>query len=156
MPSVSSFFTQATNFGSSVSGGVDPRTGLYNVRIVLGHLVGNRNLGPSFPLALGYSPLDGTDIGFGRGFSPGLTTYDTDNALLVLSTGERYKVVETDTSVLPQQKKLDTVRIGKDEDGDFYRIVHKSGEVEILTGPQNAFGLKVPTELLTPAGHRLS
>ncbi|MFD7415513.1 RHS repeat-associated core domain-containing protein [Kitasatospora purpeofusca] len=156
MPSVSSFFTQATNFGSSVSGGVDPRTGLYNVRIVLGRLVGNRNLGPSLPLALGYSPLDGTDLGFGRGFSPGLTTYDTDNALLALSTGERYKVVETGTEVLPQQKKLDTVRIGKDEDGDFYRIVHKSGEVEILTGPQNAFGLKVPTALLTPAGHRLT
>ncbi|KOV37352.1 hypothetical protein ADK60_04475 [Streptomyces sp. XY431] len=135
---------------------MDPRTGLYNVRIVLGLLVGNRNLGPSLPLALGYSPLDGTDLGFGRGFSPGLTTYDTDNALLALSTGERYKVVETDTAVLPQQKKLDTVRIGRDEDGDFYRIVHKSGEVEILTGPQNAFGLKVPTVLLTPAGHRLS
>ncbi|MEI5102694.1 RHS repeat-associated core domain-containing protein [Streptomyces sp. PmtG] len=156
MPSASSFFTQATNFQSSVAGGVDPRTGLYNVRITLGHLVGNRNLGPSLPLVLGYSPLMSSDIGFGRGFGTGLTTYDTDNALLVLSTGERYKVVETDMKVIPQQKKLDTVHVTKDADNNLYRIVHKSGEVEILTGPQNAFSLKVPTALLTPSGHRLT
>ncbi|QXE34195.1 hypothetical protein KQY30_07745 [Streptomyces sp. GMY02] len=156
MSSVSAFFTQATNFGSAVSGGVDPRTGLFAVRIALGDLVGNHNLGPSLPLEMGWSPLSGADAGFGQGVSLGLTTYDTDSQLLVLSTGERYKVQETGTEVILKQSKLDTVHVTKDEDQNFYRIVHKSGDVEILTGPGNAFSLKVPTALLTPAGRCLT
>ncbi|MER7702562.1 RHS repeat-associated core domain-containing protein [Kitasatospora sp. NPDC097605] len=131
---------------------MDPRTGLFNVRIGLGMLVGNRNLGPSLPLVLSYSPLDGTDAGLGRGVSLGLTTYDTDNRLLALSSGERYKVQETSTSVIPLQKKLDTLRCTVD--GNAYRLVHKSGDVEVLTGPRK--GLKVPSALLTPAGHALA
>ncbi|MED7955047.1 RHS repeat-associated core domain-containing protein [Streptomyces sp. BE303] len=153
MSSPPSFYSQAGNFGSAVAGGVDPRTGLFNVRISLGNLVGNRNLGPSLPLVLGYSPLNGTDAGLGRGVSLGLTAYDRDNRLLVLASGEQYKVQETDSTVVLRQKKLDTVRVTKDRDA--YRLVHKSGDVEILTGPRNAFGLKVPTTLLTPAGHAL-
>jgi RHS repeat-associated protein len=151
----SGFFSQAGNFASAVSGGVDPRTGLYNVQITLGHLVGNCNLGPSLPLTLSYSPLNWTDTGFGKGFSLGLTVYDADatRTLLALSTGEQYKVDEGTSSVRLRQKKLDTVHFTKEADS--YRVVHKSGDVEILTGPRNAYTLKVPTELLTPAGHRL-
>ncbi|QFZ21404.1 RHS repeat-associated core domain-containing protein [Saccharothrix syringae] len=151
---MNSFFTQATNFGSAVSGGVDPRTGLFNARLALGEIVGNRNLGPSLPLVLGYSPLTSADVGFGRGVSPGLTTYDTDDRLLVLSTGEQYKIQETATNVVLRQHKLDTVHVTKDRDS--YRIAHKSGDVEVLTGPRNAVKLKVPTALLTPSGHGLT
>ncbi|MGP4114433.1 RHS repeat-associated core domain-containing protein [Streptomyces sp. 4N509B] len=154
MSAISQVYTNATNFGSAVSGGVDPRTGLFNLQITLGHLVGNRNLGPSVPLELSYSPLTRTDTGFGQGVSLGVTTYDTENRLLTLSTGGQYLVQETATKVVLLQNKLDTVRITKDEDS--YRIHHKSGTVEILTGPRNAFSLKVPTALLTPAGRRVS
>ncbi|MFB7668609.1 RHS repeat-associated core domain-containing protein [Kitasatospora sp. NPDC056138] len=153
MSSLPSFFSQAGNFGSAVAGGVDPRTGLFNVRIALGNLVGNRNLGPSLPLVLSYSPLNSTDAGLGRGVSLGLTTYDRDNRLLALASGEQYKVQETDSKVVLMQKKLDTVRVTKDQDA--YRLVHKSGDVEVLTGPRKASSLKVPTALLTPAGHAL-
>ncbi|WP_176711504.1 RHS repeat-associated core domain-containing protein [Streptomyces sp. PTY087I2] len=151
---MSSFFTQAGNFDSAVSGGVDPRTGLFGVEVTLGSLVGNNNLGPSLPLSLSYSPLNSVDAGFGQGFQLALTTYDTDNRLLALSTGEQYKVLETDTDVHLQQKGLDTVRFTKDDDS--YRIVHKSGDVEILTGPDNAYSHKVPTAWVTPSGHRLT
>ncbi|MFE4016497.1 RHS repeat-associated core domain-containing protein [Streptomyces sp. NPDC059101] len=154
MSSISQLFTHANNFDSAVSGGVDPRTGLFNVRITLGHLVANRNLGPSLPLELSYSPLTRTDMGFGQGVSLGLTTYDTERRLLLLSAGGQYLVQETDTKVIPLQNKLDTVHIAKDQDA--YRIAHKSGSVEILTGPQNAFSLKVPTAVLTPAGHHVT
>ncbi|MEV0538092.1 hypothetical protein, partial [Kitasatospora sp. NPDC050463] len=91
MSSTPSFFTQAGNFASAVTGGVDPRTGLFNVQVVLGNLVGNRNLGPSLPLVLGYSPLSSANTGLGQGVTLGLTTYDTDARLLALSSGERYK-----------------------------------------------------------------
>ncbi|MEV8599223.1 RHS repeat-associated core domain-containing protein [Streptomyces griseoviridis] len=151
---VGQFFTQATNFSSAVTGGVDARTGLFTVRIALSNLVGNRNLGPSLPLEMSYSPLDSTDAGFGQGISLGLSTYDTADRLLSLSTGEQYKVQETGTRLILRQSKLDTVHFTKDKDS--YRIVHKSGDVEILTGPRGASDLKVPTALLTPAGHRLT
>ncbi|MFF7458502.1 RHS repeat-associated core domain-containing protein [Kitasatospora sp. NPDC008115] len=102
---------------------------------------------------MGYSPLSTAEAGLGRGVSLGLTTYDQRNRLLTLSSGERYKVLETSAGVVLMQKKLDTVRVTRDDDS--YRVVHKSGDVEVLTGPQNAFDLKVPTALLTPAGHSL-
>lgn len=155
MASTSALFTHATNFSSAVSGGVDPRTGLFNVQIALGGLVGNRALGPSLPLTLSYSPLTSTDIGLGQGVSLPMTTYDVNERLLVLSTGEQYRVEETGTKVVLLQHKLDTVHITREQENDCYRIVHKSGDVEILTGQRNAFDLKVPTCLLTPTGHRL-
>ncbi|MFB7676228.1 RHS repeat-associated core domain-containing protein [Kitasatospora purpeofusca] len=148
-------FTQAVNFVSAVSGGVDPRTGLFGIRVDLGSIVGNRNLGPSLPLALHYSPLARTDAGFGRGVSLGLTTYDRQERLLALSTGEQYKVDEPEdgTAIFLRQKKLDTIRVAKDQDS--YQIVHKSRDVEVLSGPDTGGDLKVPIALLTPAGHRL-
>ncbi|WP_242882294.1 RHS repeat-associated core domain-containing protein [Actinomadura litoris] len=151
-----SFFTQAGNFTSAVSGGVDPRTGLFTVRIRLGVVTGNRGLGPSLPLTLLYSPLVTADVGLGRGVSLGLSTYDTREGLLALSTGEQYKALDIGTKVVLQQSKLDAVHVSRDEAGEWYRIVHKSGDVEILSGPKNAYRLKVPTVLLTPAGHRLT
>nr|CAC19493.1 nematicidal protein 2 [Xenorhabdus bovienii] len=150
------FFTQANNFTSAVSGGVDPRTGLYNIQITLGHIVGNGNLGPTLPLTLSYSPLNKTDIGFGIGFNFGLSVYDRKNSLLSLSTGENYKVIETDKTVKLQQKKLDNLRFEKDLKENCYRIIHKSGDIEVLTGfNNNAFDLKVPKKLLNPAGHAI-
>ncbi|MFJ5927531.1 RHS repeat-associated core domain-containing protein [Kitasatospora sp. NPDC092948] len=156
MSPTSQVFSHAiSNFSSVVSGGVDPRTGLFGVRIGLGELVGNRALGPTMPLTLSYSPLSRTDMGFGQGVSFGLTTYDVDERLLVLSSGEQYRVEETGTKVVLQQHKLDTVHVARDQEKNRYRIVHKSGDVEELTGPGNGHSLKVPTALLTPTGHRL-
>lgn len=152
--SPSSFFSQATNFTSAIAGGVDPRTGLYNLNIKLGQLTGNNNLGPTLPLTLGYSPLTVRNIGFGIGCSLGLSVYDTENHLLILSTGERYKVVETADNVFLQQKKLDSLRFEKHTDS--YQIIHKTGNIEILTGPKNGFTTKVPTKIISPTGHSLT
>ncbi|MER7773174.1 RHS repeat-associated core domain-containing protein [Kitasatospora sp. NPDC096140] len=90
----------------------------------------------------------------GQGVTLGLTSYDTDARLLALSSGERYKTQEAGGNVNLQQRKLDTVRVTKDSDS--YRVVHKSGDVEILAGPRKGFSLKVPTALLTPTGHSLA
>ncbi|KHD27462.1 hypothetical protein [Xenorhabdus nematophila] len=107
MNDTANFFTQATNFTSAVSSGVDPRTGLFNAHVTLGHLIGNYNHGPSLPLTLSYSPLTTVDIGFGQGFSLGLSIYDSDSHLLVLSTGEQYKVLENNNGVFLQQQKTE-------------------------------------------------
>ncbi|WP_340612065.1 hypothetical protein, partial [Xenorhabdus bharatensis] len=148
------FFSQASNFQSS-AGSVDPRTGLFNYMMPVAHLTGNNQLGPELTLALAYNPLNSADIGFGLGFSLGLTHYDSNTKMLMVSTGERYKVEETDKKVTLRQYKQDVVRFEKEVDQDIYRVIHKSGQVEILTGPKNAFNLKVPVQIINPLGYRL-
>ncbi|MDC9613233.1 hypothetical protein PSI19_04895 [Xenorhabdus khoisanae] len=146
------FFSQAANFQSTATGRVDPRTGLFNYAMPLAHLIGNNQLGPEQTFALSYSPLNSGDIGFGIGFSLGLTHYNAENRLLMLSTGERYKVFETDDRVFLKQYKQDVIRFEKDVEQNVYRVIHKSGQVEILTGPRNLYDLKVPTHIINPLG----
>ncbi|WP_446469574.1 RHS repeat domain-containing protein [Xenorhabdus stockiae] len=150
------FFSQASNFQSAAAGRVDPRTGLFNYMMPVAHLIGNNLLGPELTLALTYSPLNSADIGFGLGFSLGLSQYDAKNRILILSTGECYKVDESDKAVLLRQYKQDVVRFEKDVIQDVYRVIHKSGLVEILTGPLNAFDIKVPKKLVNSFGHYLT
>ncbi|VVE33634.1 tRNA3(Ser)-specific nuclease WapA [Pandoraea horticolens] len=170
--SAPSFFTQANNFVSAAAGGVDPRTGLFNFNLALGTLNGNRDLGPALPIQLSYSPLLGLLVpdnvankGFGKGVNIGLTSYDDgSNSLLSLSTGEQIKIGKAETVVQQlNQYKLKNFRFEKYDDqtnpdpvyGDCYKVIHKSGRIEILSGPQKSSKVKVPTNLLTPAGHGL-
>ncbi|MEV4948996.1 hypothetical protein [Streptomyces sp. NPDC053755] len=147
------FFTQAVNFTSPQLGGVDPRTGLFHVSVALPELVGSDQAGPFSALNLSYAPLNPTHTGFGRSVTTGLTTYDTSGRLLVLSTGEQYGTQETDASlVLLQSKSM--VRIAKEQDA--YRVTHRSGVVEVLTGPKHPHPVKVPVVLLSDAGHQLT
>ncbi|MFJ4672673.1 hypothetical protein [Kitasatospora purpeofusca] len=147
------FFTQAVNFVNSQFGGVDPRTGLFHVSVALPELVGNDQAGPFLALNLLYAPLNPTHTGFGRSVTTGLTTYDASERLLVLSTGEQYKTQETDATLdLLQSKNM--VRITKEQDA--YRVTHRSGVVEVLTGPKHPHPVKVPVVLLSDTGHQLS
>ncbi|MBD2798983.1 hypothetical protein ID854_00525 [Xenorhabdus sp. M] len=150
------FFSHANNFQSAVTSGVDPRTGLFNYSLLVAQLNGNNGLGPNLTLALSYNPLNTENIGFGIGFTHGLTLYDRKNQLLMLSSGERYKVTETNNSVSLRQYKLDVVRFEKDVKQNVYRVIHKSGQVEVLTGARNAYDLKVPTKIFTPVGHLIT
>ncbi|MDC9588811.1 hypothetical protein PSI23_05630 [Xenorhabdus sp. XENO-10] len=151
----SNFFSHAHNFQSAARGNVDPRTGLFNYLMPVAYLIGNNYLGPEQAIMLSYSPLNTNDIGFGIGFSIGLTQYDAQNRLLMLSTGERYNVDETAETVFLRQYKQDVVRFEKDVTKNVYRVIHKSGRVEVLTGPQNAFDLKVPIQIVNPLGYSL-
>jgi RHS repeat-associated protein len=167
MSSAPTFFTHAGNFTSAVSGTVDPRSGLYCLNVSLGEVTGNRGLGPVLPLNLNYSPMSSIhtnregDLGFGAGVSLGLSVYDVPTRILLLSNGARYKVLEQDIRqgqgngpLKLDQTLLDTVIFEKCD--DCYKIIYKSGHVEILMGPQKACTLKYPTQMLTPAGHALT
>ncbi|WP_372501317.1 RHS repeat-associated core domain-containing protein [Tistrella mobilis] len=150
------FYSQAFNFPSALQGGVDPRTGLYSVTLPVARLIGNANLGPSIDLALRYDPLGAAAPGIGQGFSLGLSRYDSGQRLLILSTGDQFKVNETTNGVSLQQNRLDTVRFEKLTTGPYagyYRITHKSGDVELLRN--DAFAVKVPGRIYSPTGRRL-
>ncbi|WP_372006186.1 RHS repeat-associated core domain-containing protein [Tistrella mobilis] len=150
------FYSQAFNFPSALQSGVDPRTGLYSVSLPIARLIGNANLGPSLDLALRYDPLGAVAPGIGQGFSLGLSRYDSGQRLLILSTGDQFKVNETTNGVSLQQNRLDTVRFEKLTTGSYagyYKITHKSGEVELLRN--DAFTIKVPSRIYSPTGRRL-
>ncbi|WP_449220490.1 RHS repeat-associated core domain-containing protein [Tistrella mobilis] len=150
------FYSQAFNFPSALQSGVDPRTGLYSVSLPIARLIGNANLGPSLDLALRYDPLGAAAPGIGQGFSLGLSRYDSGQRLLILSTGDQFKVNETTNGVSLQQNRLDTVRFEKLTTGSYagyYKITHKSGDVELLRN--DAFTIKVPSRIYSPTGRRL-
>ena len=159
--STPNFVTQAVNFLSTVTGGVDPRTGLYNITLSFGTVTGNRGLGPALPLALSYSPLNTQNIGFGVGVSLGHSVYtrdiDGNPRMLSLSTGETYGV-DGDDAIL--QQRLRNMLFVPEKDPELsshqqFRVVHKSGDVEALKTQQDQ-GYYVPRYLFTPAGHKLT
>ncbi|MCA6940485.1 RHS repeat-associated core domain-containing protein [Pectobacterium polaris] len=148
------FFSQAFNFSSAVSGGVDPRTGQFGINITIGKLIANNLLGPAIPLTLSYSPMNAANVGFGVGFSLGLTTFDSLSGQLILSTGEQYQV---DDELKIQQQKLRNVSIEQQENK--YKLTYKDGRVEILDGfgsILNGSQPKVPTRIISAEGRLIN
>ncbi|WP_256207089.1 RHS repeat domain-containing protein [Pseudomonas sp. P97.38] len=144
---------------SSVQNGVDPRTGLYAVAINFPEIQTNDLRGPGFALALVYSSLNTQDSGYGYGWNLQLSQYTPSNQILALSTGETFKVTGSDSvsgQLVMKEKKLDSFHFHQ-EDETRYRVVHKSGLVEILQvmgSTQNAVAL--PVEIRSPTGHKVT
>ncbi|MGO4325375.1 hypothetical protein, partial [Pseudomonas sp. KB_12] len=128
-----SVHSNAFNFMSFIEGGVDPRTGQYTFAISLPDVKTNHLQGPGVPLNLAYNPLNRQDSGYGYGWNLQLSQYTPGNQILSLSTGETFKVTGSDSvsgQLVMKEKKLDSFHFHQDE--DHYRVVHKSGLVEIL------------------------
>nr|WP_313533442.1 RHS repeat-associated core domain-containing protein [Brucella anthropi] len=147
----SQFYTRATNFASALSGNVDPRMGQYTINLAIGTLNANDLLGPSIPLGLSYSPQNTGNMGFGIGFSIGLSSYDTQQTLLSLSSGEQYY---TDTNLILKQNRLQAVSL--QNDGKNYKVLYKNGTVELLDGPGTANAVKVTRKIFSPEGRYVS
>lgn len=148
--SSSTFYSQAGNFISSVQGGVDPRTGLFNVSMPLVNLHSCRLAGPALALSLQYSPISSLNEGFGTGFSLNLTRYDTATGKLTLSTGEEYRVSVGNFSV--KQKKLKNF-IFKKTNEKSCQVIHKNGLTEYLSLRKSVY---VPTRIAAPDGRGLT
>jgi len=127
------FFSQAGNFISALNTQVDPRTGQFMVNLSLATLIANNQLGPELPLRLSYSPLNTNNMGFGVGFSLGITMFNNRSNLLELGNGEKYKVRPGTDSVRNQKLASFHFRYtnGKN-DADGYTIVWKDGRSEQL------------------------
>lgn len=144
------FYSQANNFISSVQGGVDPRTGLFNINLPLVSLHSGKLAGPEMALSLQYSPLSPVNEGFGKGFSLNLTRYDTDTGKLMLYTGEEYPVSSNGATV--KQKKLKNFIFRKIDDNNCL-VIHKSGLTEHLSLRKSVY---VPTRITAPDGRGLT
>lgn len=147
------FTSQSGNFISAFSGAVDPRTGIYGYNFSIAQLTGNGGLGPSMPITLSYSPLTGTNTGFGSGVTLPTSSYDKSTRTLLLSTGEHYKVYEANNILNIIHAKPINFRVEIRDDG--YYIFYKNGITERLTAPKKSASLKVTEEIFSPANRKL-
>ncbi|WP_460318719.1 RHS repeat domain-containing protein [Pseudomonas ogarae] len=159
MAASTSVHSNAFNFMSFMEGGVDPRTGQFTFAISLPDIKANYLRGPSVPLNLAYNPLNRQDSGYGYGWNLQLSQYTPSNQILSLSTGETFKVTGSDTvsgQLVMKEKKLDSFHFHQ-LDETHYRVVHKSGLVEILEvlgSAQNEVAL--PVAIRSPTGHTVT
>ncbi|MFJ4375658.1 RHS repeat domain-containing protein [Pseudomonas japonica] len=148
--------SNAFNFPGFVKSSVDPRTGQYTVNIELPELKGNALAGPDLPLALAFNPLNLIDSGFGLGWDLRLSQYVPDTGMLSLFSGDSFKVTGSDIEPDIPERKIYNFRFFDDGNG-IYRLVHKSGLVEILkTSGSQGKRVALPASIHSPLGHRLT
>jgi len=143
--------SNAFNFLSSVSTGVDPRTGMYSCSISLPSVATNSLCGPAMGLSLSFSSLNPVDAGFGIGWSLTTTRYDARRKILSLSTGESFRVDTLDGTATFKDRKLRSFDMIEEDDG--YRIVHKSGMSELIRSDPGSDRAAIVREIRSPEGH---
>ncbi len=157
MTIATSVHSNAFNFMSFLTGGVDPRTGQYTISITLPDVKTNGLRGPGLPLALNYNPLNTQDSGFGLGWNLQLSQYTPGNQVISLSSGETLKADGTSgDELLMSEKKIDSFHLYKQDD-DHFRVVHKSGlveELEMMGSTGNRVAL--PRRVVALEGHGLT
>ncbi|SPP30986.1 putative deoxyribonuclease RhsA [Arsenophonus endosymbiont of Aleurodicus floccissimus] len=145
-----SYYTNAGNFISAAQGGVDPRTGLFNVHLPLVNTQANALMGPRLWLALSYSPLSTVNNGFGIGFRLNLSQYNKNTRQLLLSNGEEYRIGNNNQVKQQQLKNF----IFKKLDDNTCQIIYKSGLTECLT--LHSGEIYVPTKISSTDGRSLN
>lgn len=148
--------SNAFNSASFVTQGVDPRTGQFTASIGLPDINGNHLCGPPLSLALSFSPINAQDSGFGVGWDMPLSQYNPLTRVLSVSTGETYKVTGSGPAPEIAEQKLKTFSFFI-ENARRYRIVHKSGLIEVLEHQGAGDTLRaLPVEIYSAEGHQLT
>jgi RHS repeat-associated protein len=149
--------SNAMNFMSFLTNGVDARTGQYSMRLELPPVHANGLRDIDFPLVMLFNSMSNQDTGYGTNWQLQHTRFTPADSMLTLASGETYKVTADDPEtgqLLMREKKLDSFHLYRHGDG--YRIVHRSGLVEVLglegSGSNRAF---VPKQVVSPLGHVL-
>ncbi|KAB8305008.1 hypothetical protein EYC80_004314 [Monilinia laxa] len=155
MPSSeNTLYSQGVNFGSFVQEGVDARTGQHTSSIALYEAPAKARNCVLFKLSLRFSPLNTTDVGFGKGWSLNLSQYQhIAPRSLVLSTGEHYQISNTGGLRVDDQK-LQSFKFR--QKGSDFKIVQKNGQIEVLSNAHNVYNTSVPIKLYAADGRALS
>ena len=160
MTTQSLIHSNAFNFMSFVQGGVDERTGQYNLSIELPELPSNALIGPSLPLRLSFSPLNNLNSGFGKGWTLMLSQYNLNDNKLDLHTGQSFKVSDNGPGepALVPERKLELFHFENMSAGNTkrYRVAHKSGMVEWLEPQRTDLQLALPVRVEAPSGHGIT
>ena len=163
--------SNAFNFLSFVQSGVDSRTGLYTVSISLPEVKTNNLCGPVVPLTLAFNPLSTVDNGYGEGWGLAMSEYLTDKRIISVNSGETFAVTgdygDDKKNPDPSRQKMKEQKIESfkfyelaesDEHRQFgeYKIVHKSGLVEILKRMGSSPEVAMPVKMFSPVGHSVT
>lgn len=149
----------AFNFLSFVQSGVDARTGMYTVSLSLPEVKTCELSGPVVPLSLNFNPLNTVDGGFGVGWELALTQYVPSTQIISLHSGETFKVTG------PYPGFANRLRMKEQKIEDFqlftlpanqFKVVHKSGLVEILESKGATPQVAVPVKMYSPQGHEVT
>ncbi|MCJ1239215.1 hypothetical protein MMC14_007209 [Varicellaria rhodocarpa] len=147
-------YSQAFNFGSFIQDKVDPRTGQYTCTIEIYKAPTQTRNCPPLQLSLSYNPMNSQDIGFGQGWALNLSSYQhRQSKTLLLSTGEQFRITETASALTVDDQKLKSFQFKK-KDSNF-QIVHKDGQIEILSNANDTYSATVPVELYAANGRSL-
>lgn len=151
--SASGIHSNAYNYLSFVSSGVDPRTGTYSLNLSLSSLLGNSLNGPSLPLSLGFNSLQGASAGFGVGWMMLFSSYDSQSGRLSLSTGATHMAALVGNDFVIRDKKVRDLKVSRS--GDELIIEHKGGVVEVLSDPGTGSTQWLVSRIYSPEGHEL-
>lgn len=143
-------YSNAYNFLSFISAGVDARTGTYSCNLSLSNLLANTLSGPSIPLSLGFNGLNNSPVGFGTGWSIPLSRYNRNTRQLSLSTGATHIANTAPGLFVIADKKVQDLKTSRV--GDELIIEHKSGIVEVLTNPSLNWDDWVVSKIYSPEG----
>lgn len=152
-PNASGLYSNAHNFLSFVNAGVDPRTGSYSCNFSLPELLANALSGPSVRLVLGFSAFQIDDLGFGKGWSLQLSSFNRTTGKLSLSNGTSHMAAVTSGNFILRDKKikdLKTSRAGRD-----LFIEHKSGILEVLSSTSSSSSEWLVSKIYSPEGRAI-
>ncbi|WP_338473794.1 RHS repeat-associated core domain-containing protein [Pseudomonas sp. MS646] len=151
--------SNAFNFLSFVQTGVDPRTGFYTVSLSLPELLSNYLRGPLVPLTLNYNPLNTNDSGFGTGWNLALSQYTPSTQIVSVYSGQTFKVTGPYEGVANRKRmkeqKIEDFQFFQLPD-DQFKIVHKSGLVEILELKGASPQVAMPVKMYSEQGHEIT
>ncbi|AXP04719.1 hypothetical protein DZG01_17780 [Pseudomonas fluorescens] len=162
MATTTAVHSNAFNFLSFVQSGVDARTGQYTVSLSLPEVKTCELSGPIVPLTLNFNPLNTVDVGFGLGWEMGLTQYAPgNNQIISLHSGETFKVTGSypgfTNRLRMKEQKIENFRLFTLPDNDNqFKVVHKSGLVEILELKGASPQVAVPVNMYSPQGHEVT
>lgn len=128
---MSNWTSNAFNFDSFCSGGVDQRTRSYSYEILLGSLIGNWLKGPNLDIALQFSPYSTENLGFGKGWKLNIPRYNLTDKQLDLANGQSYRAeLGANYKLDIRYKKLLDFSVSGNSNG--YEITYRNGRKDIL------------------------
>eukprot|EP01037_Dinobryon_pediforme_P029029 gene29029-32526_t len=127
-------YSNAFNFDSYLSGGVDPRTGQYGSQIRLVTVSPEGPVESSRDIALSFSMMEESNSGYGLGWHLSLSEYDENAGRLRLLSGQIYNTQPSqgvgNLLIVPDQKLQDMAV--RQIDMNTVHVLHKDGVIEVL------------------------
>lgn len=128
---MSNWTSNAFNFDSFCSGGVDQRTRSYSYQISLASLIGNWLKGPNINIGLQFSPYSTENLGFGKGWALNIPKYNITEKQLYLANGQSYRAeLAANYKLNIRYKKLLDFSVSSSSSG--YEITYSNGRKDIL------------------------